>query len=357
MTLLEYPYFVGYTVKKALALRNWKKLPFPVVSIGNLTLGGTGKTPAVMALAKWAAAIGFHPCILTRGYKGEAEGPCVVSRGEGPIMDAIQAGDEAILMAETLRGVPIVKGKDRYRAGMYALTNLTFQPDSHSEPRWLFILDDGFQHWALHRDKDVLLIDGMNPFGNRKLFPFGPLREPLSAMKRADIIVITNTAHSCSDASAGVSATDATDSGMALLRLEREIRQYAESAPAYCAQHVPIAFVKPSGDVVSLSEMRDKTVFAFCGIGNPASFRSALLSLGGELRGFMVFRDHYQYSGADVQRIGENGKRTGSDWIVTTEKDIMRLRRCPVPENLLALRIEFCVDEEFYKNVFDFRRR
>ena len=358
MTFLEYPYLLGYTVKKRCALRNRKKLPCPVISIGNLTLGGTGKTPAVMALAQRAAVRGFYPCILTRGYRGKARGPCFVSRGEGAVLDPMQAGDEAVLMAEALPGIPIIKGSDRYRAGIFALEDLKRRsPDSISEGRWFFILDDGFQHWALHRDKDVLLINGMNPFGNGKLFPFGPLREPLSAMKRADLIVITNTAEPCDDGSMSESETGKSDIGTALTRLQREIRQYAANVPVYCAQHVPRFFLTLSGEAINLSEMRDKRVFAFCGIGNPLSFKSALRPLIGELTGFIIFRDHHQYGRADVRQIAEHGKKTGADWIVTTEKDIMRLKRLPLPDRLLALRIEFRVDDGFYEEVFDFRRR
>jgi tetraacyldisaccharide 4'-kinase len=159
------------------------KLPAKVISIGNLTLGGTGKTPAVISIAQEAKKRGFTPCVLARGYKGKAKETCFISKGEKPLLNSREAGDEAYLMAEILKGMPVVKGKNRYEAGKLALEN--FQSEI------LFILDDGFQHWRLHRDIDVLLIDATDPFGNEKLFPEGIMREPFSAIRRAHFIVIT----------------------------------------------------------------------------------------------------------------------------------------------------------------------
>jgi tetraacyldisaccharide 4'-kinase len=352
MTPFEFLYFLGYAVKKRYALKNQKRLPHRVISIGNITLGGTGKTPAAMALARKAVMMGLQPCILTRGYKGKAEGPCFVSRGEGPLIDAYQAGDEAMLMAETLPGVPIVKGKNRYEAGMFAIAKLR-SPVPGLQSQFLFILDDGFQHWALHRDKDILLIDGTNPFGNRKLFPFGPLREPLAAMERADIMVITNISPSQPSPLREESKEEGVHSREASVRsLTEEIRKYASATPLYFAKHRPTALVTTSGNTFALSDMKHKKIFGFCGIGNPDSFKKTLLSLNAELKGRMIFRDHYQYRMSDFLRITDNANKCGADWIVTTEKDIMRLKGFILPDNLLALRIEFHVDEKFYEEVF-----
>jgi tetraacyldisaccharide 4'-kinase len=226
-------------------------------------------------------------------------------------------------------------------------------PVSGLQSQILFILDDGFQHWALHRDKDILLIDGTNPFGNRKLFPLGPLREPLAAMKRADIMVITNIPPADPSTSRGESKGEGVDSREASIRsLTKEIRNYASATPLYFAQHRPTAFITTSGNAFALSDMKHKKIFGFCGIGNPDSFKKTLLSLNLELKGLMIFRDHCRYSHADFQRIADNAKKSGADWIVTTEKDIMRLKGFSLPENLLALRIEFHIDDKFYEEVF-----
>jgi tetraacyldisaccharide 4'-kinase len=340
MTFPEVLYYLGYLIKKHYALKNQKKLPHKVISIGNITMGGTGKTPATIALAREAIKRRFNPCILTRGYKGKAKGPCFVSRGENPVLDEYQAGDEALLMAEKLKGVPVVKGKNRYEAGMFALSSLplALSPD-------LFILDDGFQHWHLFRDKDILLIDVSNPFGKKHLLPVGRLREPLSSMKMADIIVITNTP-------TPPSPLRGEGKGGGDDNLISEIRQYNTSAPIFFAQHKPSEFIKMTGDKLSIEWSKDKKLFGFCGIGNPDSFRKTLLSLNIDLKGFKVFRDHYRYSPDDIKKIINLAKTSGAQWIVTTEKDIMRIKGFDMPENLVSLVIEFYVDDEFYEEVF-----
>lgn len=344
MTLFEIPYFLGYSAKKYYMRKNRRILPNFVLSIGNITLGGTGKTPAVMALAKVAVSRGFYPCILTRGYKGKAEGPCFVSKGDGPLLDASQAGDEAVLMGERLPGVPVVKGNSRYEAGMFALENLQSQKSKAPD---LFILDDGFQHWELHRDKDILLLDATNPFGNGRLFPFGRLREPLTSMSRADSIVITNVP-------LGEDITESGEiPGEGIRSLISEIRKYSTSAHIYLAQHSPTSFKTAAGNTIAIADMLGEKVFAFCGIGNPYSFRRSLHSCVGEITGSIFFRDHYYYSKADILRIIDNAEKSGADWIVTTEKDIMRLKGSSLPDNLVALCIEFHVDGEFYKDAFD----
>jgi len=345
MILPEFLYYLGYSIKKRHVFKNQKKLPHKVISIGNLTLGGTGKTPATIALAEEAREIGFKPCILTRGYRGRASGPCFVSRGERPVLDAYQAGDEALLMAEKLKGVPIVKGKDRYKAGMFALSSLSpaLCPD-------LFILDDGFQHWGLFRDKDILLIDSTNPFGNRRLLPLGSLREPISEISRADLIVITKTDKTrIQNSEFRIQPT--TRGKSEVNSLIEEIRQYNTKASIFFAEHMPSKFIKTNGETMPIEWAKEKRFFGFCGIGNPQSFRETLLSADIELTGFKPFRDHYRYSQGDIQEIIRNAKGYNSDWIVTTEKDIMRLKGFALPENVVSLGIEFSVDERFYEEV------
>ena len=331
MTLIEHLYLAGYAIKKRHKLKNQKMLPRKVISIGNITLGGTGKTPAVIALAQKAHSRGFRPCILTRGYRGTASGPCYVSKGESPLLDEKQAGDEAYMLAVKMKGIPIVKGNDRYEAGMLALNSLpeVSRPD-------LFILDDGFQHWGLFRDKDVLLIDSMNPFGNRKLLPIGPLREPISEINRAGIIIITKKE--------GV-LSSAKDS------LIEEIREYNKKAPVFFSAHIPLQFMDSHGNAFPLEWGEGKSFFGFCGIGNPGSFRQTLLSAGVTLTGLKTFRDHHRYSQGDLEAIiDEAGAHSG--WIVTTEKDIMRLRGFDLPENLVSLAVEFHVDDDCYETIF-----
>jgi tetraacyldisaccharide 4'-kinase len=336
MKFFEFFYYLGYSLKKRSALKNQKKLPSEVVSIGNITLGGTGKTPATIALAEEAQKRGLNPCILTRGYKGNAKGTCFVSIGEGPLLNEHQAGDEALLMSEKLRDIPVVKSKDRYEAGMFAIQNL--------KSRFFFILDDGFQHWKLFRDKDILLIDGTNPFGNRNLFPLGSLREPLRAINRADIIVITNT-------------DKIRNQKENTNNLIEEIKKFNKIAPIFLAKHIPSIFITASGRILQLDWARKKRFFGFCGIGNPKSFKNTLLSSDIALTGFQTFKDHYRYRQHDIQSISKKADKSGAEWIVTTEKDIMRLKGLYIPENFVALSITFSIDEEFYNDIFSTNNR
>jgi len=195
--LFSFIYRLGLSCHKLLSKPH--KLPVKVISIGNITLGGTGKTPAVISVAKAAKNRGLSPCVLTRGYKAKSGGTCFISKGEGPFISAADAGDEAYLMAEILRDIPVVKGKNRYEAGLLAMKEYfgKFEtPDQTSDRQPeapVFILDDGFQHWGLQRDIDIVLIDAANPFGNKRLFPEGMLREPLTALKRAHVIILTKS--------------------------------------------------------------------------------------------------------------------------------------------------------------------
>jgi tetraacyldisaccharide 4'-kinase len=334
MTLLELLYHAGYAFRKRRALQRQKRLPFPVISIGNITVGGTGKTPAVIALAQEAKKRGLFPCILTRGYRGKAEGTCIVSTGDGPLMDARQAGDEAFLMARTLTGIPVVKGRERYDAGMLAVQTFAGK-GTGTDAGMLFILDDGFQHWQLYRDLDVVLIDRTNPLGNRRLLPSGRLREPLSSLGRASVIVLTRT------------SAEEDDNN-----LTGEIRKYNSKAPVFSAAHMPLSFGMPTGGTFPVSWAKGKRFFGVCGVGNPLSFQKSLLQLGADLSGFLAFRDHHRYRTHDLKKIAREARDTGAEWIVTTEKDIMRLSRLRMPENLVFLAIEFSTDPAFYNDVF-----
>ena len=352
MTPLELLYYLGYAVHRGYGTKKQKRLPSRVISIGNITLGGTGKTPAAIALTHEAKQRGFMPCILTRGYGGKAKGPCFVSRGEGPLMNAYDAGDEAFLMAEKLKGIPVVKGQNRYEAGMFAIGKLGVQT-GHPASEWIFILDDGFQHWGLFRDRDILLVDGMDPFGNRKLLPLGYLREPVSEISRADIIVITNTpplypSPLRGEGKGGGESRQRSE----ITELMKEIKQHNPTAPVFFSDHRPVGFTTVAGDPYPLEWAKGREVYAFCGIGNPQSFSKTLASTGADIKCLKTFRDHYRFSPDDMKTIAADAEKTGAAWIVTTEKDIMRLRGFDLPENLVALAIEFSAEKKLYDRVF-----
>ncbi len=327
-------YGIGLACKRysQTRLKDPERLPSKVISIGNLTLGGTGKTPAVIALAQEAKRRGLMPCILTRGYRGRAKGPCFVSKGDKPLMDARQAGDEAFLMADLLRGIPVVKGKERYKAGLLATESLQVPSSS-----LIFILDDGFQHWRLHRDIDILLIDATNPFGNESLFPEGIMREPLSAMKRAHFIIITRA--------------DMVEPG-AIREITGKIRQYNLESPVFTASHRATGLTDISGIARGLDYLCGKRIYAFSGIANPAYFQATLALNGAQVVKFRKFRDHHIYTQKEMDNII---KDAGGLDIVTTEKDLVKLKGLKVPGTLYALKIEFSIEDGFYDNLFSNR--
>lgn len=320
----------GIVLRIARLLKKPKKLPYKVLSIGNITLGGTGKTPAVIALAEEAKKRGFHPCILTRGYKGSAIGPCFVTKGEEPLLDVSQAGDEAYLMSEALRGVPIIKCADRYEGGMFAVNSKLLPLTS----KLIFILDDGFQHWQLHRDKDIVLVDSTNPFDNGKLFPEGRLREPLSALKRADIVVL--------------SKADMADKKR-ISACTSKIKRYNADVPIYTSSHVPAGLINVSGEAESIDTLKERKVYAFSGIANPSHFEALLRSMGADIVKSKRFRDHHHYPQGDIDKII---KEAGGLEIITTEKDMVKLKALELPNYILALRIKFLIDGNFYDDIF-----
>ncbi len=336
MGLFSAIYGLGLNCKKYIDIEIKKpaRLPSKVISIGNITLGGTGKTPAVINLAREAKKRRLNPCVLTRGYKGKAKDTCFISKGEGPVLDTLQAGDEAWLMADKLRGVPVVKGSDRFKAGIFPLENDQCALCNLQSSK-LFILDDGFQHWKLHRDIDVVLIDATNPFGNRRLFPEGIMREPFNALERADIFVITK-----SDMAGKKMMSDIT----------ADIRHYNSKAPLYSAFHKPSGTINAAGEINISNNLRDKKTYAFSGIANPAYFQATLRSMGADIINFRKFRDHHLYSQKEIDDIRKDSMGLN---IVTTEKDLVKLRELQLPDRLSALRIEFSIEDGFYDYLFN----
>ncbi len=329
MGLLSALYRLGLSIR-TFGYRYIKKpgrLPVKVVCIGNITLGGTGKTPAVIRLADEAVKRGFKPCILTRGYKGRTKETCFVSNGKEILLKPDEAGDEAYLMAGKLNGIPVVKGSKRYEAGLFALNNLESKPT-------LMILDDGFQHIALERDIDAVLIDATSPFGNEKLLPEGMLREPLDALKRADCIIITKSDQAGEDT---------------LTYIRDKIKTINPGLPVYLSSHKPSGLINMTGDTKELDYLANRKVFAFAGIANIEYFESTIKTCGSEIAGFQKYRDHHLYSVKDMDKLKQDA--AGLD-IITTEKDLVKLKGLNVPDNLFALSIDFSVEQAFFDDLF-----
>lgn len=271
-----------------------------VISIGNITWGGTGKTPLVVTLTEFFKKEGKRPAILIRGY------------GE----------DEVYMLKNKFKDVPVLAGRDRIKTAKDALRY--YRVDT-------IILDDGFQHWGLDRDMDIVLIDSQCPFGNRKLIPAGILREPLSSLSRANVFVITGT--------------EFTGQGQNLEALKEELKRYNPEAQIYEAVHSPASLYSlSSGEEIKPYIIRAQPIAFICGIGNPERFARTVDLLGAEVLLSFCFGDHYQYNEEDLKRIERDCLERQIRFVITTEKDAIKLKPLLKPERLkieiLVLEIE-----------------
>jgi tetraacyldisaccharide 4'-kinase len=301
---------------------NARSLPGFTISIGNLTAGGTGKTPATLMLAEWAAAEGLNAAVLSRGYGGANKKATIVSDGVRILADPETVGDEACLLAQRLKGVPVVVSKNRYHGGLLAHNRFNSS---------FFILDDGYQHLALKRDLNLLLLDSLSPFGNGRLLPWGPLREPVSEIRRADAVILTR-------------ALELNDKGMA------EFKKALVGVQLFRADHVPEGVIFPSGDQsYPPAFLKGRRVAAFAGIGRPESFRETLMGLGAEVSFFKPFPDHHPFTGDEIRSLIKEKNNAGADLIITTEKDWMRAASL-FPEDqsaaYLTIRFDLMDDKE-----------
>lgn len=281
-------------------LKKSRRVPVPVVSVGNVTLGGTGKTPCVEYVARFYHARNRRVAILSRGYGSR--------RGRN---------DEALVLAENVPQVPHLQGKDRLALASVAVNDLCSE---------VLVLDDGFQHRRLARDLDIVLIDATEPWGHGYLFPRGLLRESLEALGRADLIVLTRC-DQIGPAERG--------------RLREDVARIAPRVPLIEARHRPLELVNGEKARAPLAWLRGRPVAAFCGIGNPDAFRRTLLDLGTALHAVRNFPDHHAYPRADVADLEAWASRLPRDAVVlTTQKDLAKLRQTRLGgRELWALRI------------------
>lgn len=277
------------------------KVSCPVISVGNITLGGTGKTPAVIQIAGLLSRNKKTPVIISRGYgrKDESE-ILVVSDGRSILADTRSGGDEPVLIASKLPGIPVVVGQDRYQAARIAIQR--FSPG-------VVVLDDGFQHVRLKRDLDIVLLDAGDPFGKGRLFPAGILREPLCALKRAHAVLITKM-----DATGDVNA------------LKETIRRNT-NARIFTSRLVPVDLIDyRSNEIRPLSALRGSKVLALSGIARPTSFTLLLTSLGADIAAAYTYPDHFNYESSDLETVCQKAANEKISMIVTTEKDAIRLK-------------------------------
>jgi tetraacyldisaccharide 4'-kinase len=297
------PYAAAVWLRNRLYDRGWKRVcraEVPVVSVGNLTLGGTGKTPCVEYLARFYRERDVRVAILSRGYKG--------ARGRN---------DEAMVLEENLPDVPHLQGADRVALAATAVEELEAE---------LLILDDGFQHRRLGRDLDVVLLDATNPWGHGRHFPRGLLRESPREVRRASVVMLTR----CDQVPDGD-----------VRALEVKARKLAPNAPVVATEHAAVEWVQHDAPPRPVDAVRGMPLVAFCGLGNPKAFRRTLRDLGCEPTDFRAFPDHHGYTRADVESLRDWARRQPADAVIaTTQKDLVKLRTAQIGErDLLALRI------------------
>jgi tetraacyldisaccharide 4'-kinase len=298
-------YGVGVRIRNGLFRRGIRKsydVGVPVISVGNLTTGGTGKTPLVELLASQMAAEGWRVCVLTRGYHRKSTGRVVVSDNEVVLADVNDAGDEPFMLAEKLRGrAAVICDKNRVAAARWAIGNLGSQ---------IFILDDAFQHQQIKRTLNILTIDATNPFGNGQLLPAGRLREPLRELRRASCVVITRANES-----------------EALPQLRAQIEDIAGAIPIFTS-HIKLTAVGPLERETSATDLADRkaAVAAFCGLGNPKSFFNLLRREGYNVTYSREFRDHQSYRQSDIDQLVREASARDAQALVTTVKDAVKLR-------------------------------
>jgi tetraacyldisaccharide 4'-kinase len=291
------------------------RLPCKVVSVGNIALGGTGKTPMSLYLARLIHGAGYRVAVVSRGYKGMAEKEGgVVSDGGALQMGPSTAGDEPYLMAKQLLslGIPVIVGRDRLRSGWLAVQRYRTE---------VIILDDGFQHMRLERDLDLVLLDARQPFGNGYLLPRGTLREPLSSLLRADACLLTGCPREVIEG--GLTGHSATYGDTVADRRQR---------PIFLASHAPVLGecfpahpINPWTDKVRMGKWGGWPVYAFSGIARNDAFHRTLCEMGFDLRGSTGFADHHIYSRGDLSNIETQAGAKGAQLLVTTEKDRVKI--------------------------------
>ena len=327
----------GYLYKFGIFRTN--RLPCAVISIGNITVGGTGKTPMTIYTAGLVKKLGYKVVVISRGYKGAAEKKGgIVSDGKNILMDCKTAGDEPLMIAEKLNGIPVIVGKNRFASGKIAIQR--FNPD-------VIILDDAFQHISLMRDLNLLLLDQKKPFGNNHIVPRGILREPVSSVLRSDALIFTR-----SDP-------------------KKPNIQHAEkfiNKESFTSWHSPFIHKiikgnngknkkdgggnqKQKNDIIT-----QKNIFAFSGIADNVNFLTTLKELKCNIKGFLEFKDHHQYSSEDVDDILQSALNSNADMIATTYKDYVKLTPAlPWPMDLAVIdvAISFGKNKEKFSNYME----
>lgn len=312
LVFFSYLFGIGLMIRRfayACRIKKKAKLNTCLISIGNITLGGTGKTPLVEYVARKFQKNNKKVCVLSRGYRG---------------------ADEAILFSKRNKDILILTGKNREQNGREAIDKFGVE---------VILLDDGFQHWPLERDLDIVTLDSTRPIWKERLLPAGTLREKACSLKRAHVFVLTRV---------GLSESEGHIN--AWLEYLKDINP---RAPVFLTRHTPEKFINRTGESFSLEFIKDREIIAFSGIAAPEAFEETLKTIGGKLRYAIRYSDHHRYTSGDLEeiaRLAENGAS-----IITTEKDLVRINDARLDSCLLALvvEIEFLKDaDKFLEKIF-----
>ena len=306
LSLLETIYGKGVLRKYKKVSENVVTINIPVISVGNITAGGTGKTPFIIEIAEEIKKKGYHPAVLSRGYKSALEDKGgIVSDGKNILVTPEMAGDEPYMMALQLPGIPVLVGKDRIASAEKAAE---FRTD-------ILLLDDGFQYWEMKHDLEIVLIDCTNPFGYDHMIPRGLLREPLEGLKRADIFILTKS-NQVSD------------------EIRKEIRErlylYNPGSPILESEHEPSRLIlfnnwKKQNIQNEMDKRKGAKAFLLSGIGNPDAFANTVKDAGLYPAGDMFLEDHHSYVGEDIKKAIQKANDIKADMIVVTEKDAVKM--------------------------------
>jgi len=317
-----------------------KKLPCKIISIGNITVGGTGKTPMTIKVAEIVKRLGYKVAVISRGYKGSLEKTGgIVSNGKTVLMGPDKAGDEPFMIASTLKDIPVVVWQNRFKAGCLVMDE--FDSD-------VIVLDDSFQHLRLKRDIDLVLLDCRHPFGNNHLLPRGTLREPVSALLRGDAFIITRSDY----------AGDAI-----IAAFTDKLRNLTHGKPVFRSCHIPYVYKAAKEKKRSIHRslqnilpcnlecLKDRKVVAFSGLALNSDFRLTIESLKCDLINFLEFPDHHNYSDTDLNRIYKTYLESKADFLLTTEKDYVRVAHritWPIDPVVVNIKVSFGDDDEAF---------
>lgn len=326
LSILTYPYSAVLKTRNVFYENHFIKsikLPVKVFSVGNITTGGTGKTPLVEFMAKTLHQSGRKVAILSRGYGGNN-----LSQKENS-----HVNDETLALRENLQEVLILSGKDRVRNGEKAVRD-------HGVD--CIILDDGFQHFKLKRDLDIVVIDSLNPFGGEHLIPRGSLREPLKNLRRADIFIISHCDQSCEKT---------------INSIYKKLNQLNAHAPVCESIHKPVHIENiTDGSILKTDWLKGKRIYGLSAIGNPESFTSTLKWLGANLIKHRVFSDHHDYTQTEIDHVISDALSLDTEAIVVTQKDMVKLRNLNIKDaKFLSVKIELVITKgiDLYNEIID----